>query len=79
MEKKSKEFLPLLIKRSRIDGRGDDWNHYNGYFKEFNSACTMGASLRDTVQSQFSGLSIFRACTSLNGYGFKSLRVKEGH
>jgi len=35
MEKKHEEFLPLLIKRStlrsRIDGRGNDWNHCNSY------------------------------------------------
>ena len=34
VEKKNEEFLPLLIKKStlrlRIDGRGDDYDHYNG-------------------------------------------------
>jgi len=35
VENKHEEFLPLLIKRQtlrmRIDGRGDDWDHCNGY------------------------------------------------
>ena len=35
VEKKHEEFLPSLIKRStlrsRINGCGDDWDHYNSY------------------------------------------------
>ena len=54
----------LLIKRStlrsRINGYGDDWDHYNDYLMvstavfvgfSFNNACTMGACLRG--QSSF--------------------------
>ena len=31
----------------------------------------MGARLRGMLQSQFSGLCVFRACVFLNGCGFK--------
>jgi len=42
-------------------------------FNSFNNACTMEACLRlrDILQSQFSGLCVFRACVLLNGCRFK--------
>ena len=53
--KNTQRISTLLIKRStlrlRINGCGDDWDHYNDYFMvstavfvgfSFNSTCTMG-------------------------------------
>ena len=85
VEKTHEEFLPLLIKRpsqrSRIDGHGNDYNHHNCclmvntlvfvVLNSFNNACTMEACLRGMLQSQFSGLCVFKACSFLNGCGFK--------